>query len=452
MLFNHKWSPKLTSDSYWSLAGSVCAAAAGLVAVRIVTTLVSPSEFGRASLVLGFVALLHGLLIGPLLVVHLRLYFDYHSRGLGQWYVREFRIALAFVVLGAGFGYIIAAGGYTLVGEPSYLAYWVPAIALIYLQAYQGAVSNYLEAHREQRRLAILNTLHRILYPCLLLVLLQTTLGPVDAILAAQGLAIVCVLAILRLPGQPRETFHDPDSARAERVRLRRSLAGFGSTVAASYAMMWVVTTGDRYLLEHFTTSRAVGIYAMNYGLWAMPFAFLNGWLEILTRPIVYGLATRRQWRRVKNVLLARMAGGGILGLTGAGILYWLGPWLGKQLLGPDYWISREFVLMIAVAHCFFVIGYAITPIFLAAKRAGATVIATGLAAALNVTANWIVIPAYGVMGAAATTLLTYVFWAATLGTMSLVLFRRLNATSTEGPEIASDGSGSPSRQTLLDG
>ena len=44
----------------------------------------------KPSLLLGVAAVLNGLLIGPLMTAHLRLYFDYLKKGLGVWYVNIF--------------------------------------------------------------------------------------------------------------------------------------------------------------------------------------------------------------------------------------------------------------------------------------------------------------------------------------------------------------------------
>jgi len=425
-MFKVAFSKKLTSDSLWSLAGNGVSVVAGLATVKIIATWVDTSAYGQASLILGIVALLNGLLVGPLMVVHLRLYFDYIKRELGRWYATVFNgIFFAVAALAAVF-YLIIAIISIWNGQDHYWKHAAPVIALILLQPYVSALSNYLEAHREQRRLATLNVLQRGLAPCFLLPLLLVTSSPTDALVAAQGLTALFLLAVFRVPNAQRASASVPVQRSTELLALRSSVREFGWELPLSYLVMWLITTQDRYFLQHFATVTDVGLYAMNYGFWSMPFLFLNGWLEVLTRPIIYDHAAKGSWARVRKVLLLRALIGVVVSVAGTLLLYFLAEPIGKLMLGEQYWVDRQLVMVIAFAHCFYVLGYSVMPVFLAAKRTRWILVATASAALCNFITNLVFIPALGIFGAAITTLIAYILWAVMLASAGYYFMRTL--------------------------
>lgn len=408
-------SQKGVSDGIWSLVGSVGSAVIGLATVRIVATWVDSASYGRASLLLGVVSLVSGMVVGPTLVVHLRLYFEYLNRGLTRWYSRTATTAFAVASCAAASLYLAIAFGYWWTGEALYLNYAVVAILVLVVQPFLSIETNYLEAHRNQRLLAASSLANRALYPLFALCLLAIQTDPASALVAAQGMATICVLVAVRRASRPHLPSAGPVQEWAEYHRLVRSASEFGWTLPAGYVAMWLITTSDRFLLQHFMTDKDVGLYVMNYGLWSMPYVLLNAWLELMTRPVVYAAAASANWRRARALVWQRAIFGTGIAIIGSGILYLVSETIGRMLIGHDYWAGRELVMVLSAAHCFYVLGYAIVPLFLAAKRTGWVLFATVLGGLVGIVSNLIAIPSWGLIGAASATLLSYVVWAAAL-------------------------------------
>ncbi len=349
------------------------------------------------------------------MVVHLRLYFDYLHRNLGPWYVRVFNTLFAVGGAGALLIYCVVALVFAWKGTPAYWDYVGPVSLLIVIQPYLSGATNYLEAHREQRKLAVFNVSQRLLPPIFLLLLLATAVPQTTAVIVSQVAGGLFLIFTIRTPRSSNVSSIGPDSEGTELRNLINSITAFGWELPIGYVVMWLVTTSDRYIIQHFMTLHDVGLYAMNYGIWSMPYLMLNGVLEIMTRSSVYESAARSDWGGVQNILLWRSAVALLLGLAGTCLLYFLANPIGAAILGEQYRIDRQFVIIIALAHCFCILGYSILPVFLAAKRSQMIMWSSVAAAICNLSLNWFVIPTFGLTGAALATLLTYMLWSAIL-------------------------------------
>ena len=80
---------RITGEGAWALAGQVAAAAAGLVAIRLLTELAPKEVFGEASLVLGAMMLGRQVFLGPIWNAQLRFHPEYRQKGQARWFTRE---------------------------------------------------------------------------------------------------------------------------------------------------------------------------------------------------------------------------------------------------------------------------------------------------------------------------------------------------------------------------
>ncbi len=427
-------SGKLASDGLWSLTGSVVSLVAGLAAIRLITRLVSPDAYGAAVLALGVAFLLNGLLIGPFMAVLNRIYFDYRELGLAGWFVRTFRWLCGLAALTTILAYLVVAAVLAHLGEPMYWRVAVPVALLLSAQTYVNALSTYTEAHRLQRRLAMIGVVQKIGVPVFLAALLVASMEATVSVILAQSLALVLVLVLFRAPPIADAPVAAPDSGARRFTTLRHRVLSFGWSLPAGYAVGWVMTTSDRYVIGHFLTVHDVGAYAANYGLWTTPFLVLNGWLEVLTRPIIYQHAARESWRTVRQVIMVRCAAG-----LGISFLFVGAAWAGYRLLSgwllsPQYNIGLPIVLVLVAAYGLYVVGNSLIPVFLAAKRPLTVLAAGSVGAAANLTLNILGIPHFGLITAAVTTFIAMLLWCAILAGGASRLLHTLCREETDEP------------------
>jgi len=171
----------------------------------------------------------------------------------------------------------------------------------------------------------------------------------------------------------------------------------------------WFVMYGDRLLLSIFAASTAVAIYSASYQmaliLLALGWPFVYAVLPLMTAQWSSGdratmLATVRRNTRFMSIVLIPAAVG--LAVTGGSLL---------RVIGTDeFSVGGWLIAMIAGGIALDTVGVNLQYIF---QVQGQTRVLRKLyvrAAILNLVANLIAIPLFGYHGAAATTLLTFIY------------------------------------------
>jgi O-antigen/teichoic acid export membrane protein len=411
-LFNQVRRNKgIIAEGMWPFGGNILNVILNFFTIKIVTHFITPDNYGKATLVLGIFFLVNSLLFGPLMVAHNRIYFDYLKVSLSYWYQRNIKVIIIKFILVIIIIYSIVSLIYFWQNNSLYLNYILPIFLLAFITPFFTEKTNYLEAHKQQKKLAVLNSIQKLLYPIIIIFFLFLIDDQTIIIIVAQGLSILITVFIFKTPGSIDSSNNPAQNNTPSKKELNQSLLSFGWYLPVGYFIMWLLTTSDRYLIEQFRTINEVGIYALNYGLWSMPFLILNNWLEVWTRPHIYNSASKDDWHTVVKIIRRRIYFASLLCLLIILTYYFLSEFLVNILLNDTYRLSKLFILLIAIAHLFQVIGYSILPIFLAAKKLKTNLIAVFLAATVNIILNIFLIPKFGLLGAALSTMIGYSVW-----------------------------------------
>ncbi|HUS18357.1 MAG TPA: lipopolysaccharide biosynthesis protein [Terriglobales bacterium] len=395
-------------DASWSLAGNLLTVASGLATLKIIGKLVPTADYGAATLVLGVCALLNQFIAGPLLSERIRLYFDH----LKQGHTRTLSGALGGLLVKTSgliaIVYVVGAGIFYLRGQATYLQLLLPVLVLIFMQPQLAAAFAQLEAHRNYRGLSLAQPLLNALQVPLLLILLWLAVSGAASIVWAQALAAVLVFGGLALKSGRTASA----SVGTEGTLSQSAISSFGWSLYLFNLASWIMSTSDRYLIDHFLQRSDVGIYVINYAFWAIPYTVLNGWINSFARPRLYARAADHSWGRVLRVVMATLGAGAGLAVVGTGIIYLLGKPLALWILGEKYWHSEQLMMLLATAHIFFLVGHTTSAYFLAIKNSHWVWISSLVAAMASIAANIVLLPKLGIIAAAITTLGGYAFWA----------------------------------------
>jgi len=414
------------NEGMWPLFGNIFYVVINFFTIKIITNLIKPESYGKANLVLGIFFLINSLVFGPLMVAHNRVYFDYLKKSMSLWFKDQFKYLIIKFIFLIILIYLIISLIFLTSGNNIYIYYSIPISFLAITTSFFAAKTNYLEAHKQQKKLAIVNSLQKLLYPLIVLIFVNLIFDQTIIIIIAQALSILIAIFVLQ-PPKISNNFINPTLNEAdEKKEINKSLLSFGWYLPAGYFVMWLLTTSDRYFIEHFRTLKEVGTYSLNYGLWSMPFLIINGWLEVWTRPHIYKSASEENWGFVIKIILRRLAFAILLCPLLLFFYYFFSELISKLLLNESYRLSKSFILIIAVAHFFQVIGYSILPVFLASKRLKINFIAIFLAALINIVLNIYLIPQFGLVGAAISTLVGYIIWVVILSIGALQLKNNL--------------------------
>lgn len=179
----------------------------------------------------------------------------------------------------------------------------------------------------------------------------------------------------------------------------------FGVPTIAHSVAMYVMSAGDRIVIERVDGAAAVARYQVIYVVAALGILLLNS-INNAWSPLVYGGSDDDRWIRLRETSDVVVAIAAIIA-TGLGV----GGPAAVRLLVPGEFIAEDIAVICALVagsalpYAIF-IAYAL-PLF-HERRTTSIAIATVIVAAANLALNAALVPAVGIVGAALATLLSY--------------------------------------------
>lgn len=192
---------------------------------------------------------------------------------------------------------------------------------------------------------------------------------------------------------------------------LWKQLLKFGIPYVPAGVAAIALQVIDRPILRMLTDDATVGIYQANYRL-GIVIMLLVTTFDYAYRPFFLNNASRPDARE----LYARIATYFYIIM----IFVWIIVTVfihdivriqvgGGYLIHPDYWNGLPIIPIVMLAYVFTGWATLLMPGIFIEKKTQFLPVVTGVAAAANITANIVLIPAYGIMGAAYATLLSYI-------------------------------------------
>lgn len=211
------------------------------------------------------------------------------------------------------------------------------------------------------------------------------------------GLAPLAALPFV-LPGELRQA----RGARFEPARVR-TYAQYGYPIAMSLALTVVLASTDRFLLAAFMDEAAVGAYHAGYSIANRTLDVLFLWLGSAGQPALVMALERGGADRLKIAAREQLSTFLLIGLPAAAGVALVAVPLSEVLIGEDLrgaaasitpWIALSALLYGLTAYYF---GQAFT----LGRKTKHLLVAMAIPAGANVILNLILVPRFGVMGAA---------------------------------------------------
>lgn len=211
------------------------------------------------------------------------------------------------------------------------------------------------------------------------------------------GLAPLAALPFV-LPGELRQA----RGGGFERARVR-GYAMYGYPIAASLALTVVLASTDRFLLAAFMDEAAVGAYHAGYSIANRTLDVLFLWLGSAGQPALIMALERGGLDRLKTAAREQLSTFLLIGLPAAAGVALVARPLAEVLIGEEMrvaaasitpWIALSALLYGLTAYYF---GQAFT----LGKKTKHLLVAMAIPAGMNVVLNLILVPRFGLMGAA---------------------------------------------------
>jgi O-antigen/teichoic acid export membrane protein len=286
-----RFSPEAT----WIIVGQVLSVIGGLLGVRLLTELLSPTEYGRLALALTLAAIAQQVVFGPLAQAFRRFYAPAREAIQLPIYGR----AAAYLLHGAA-GASLAAGALALTVAVVVLRFSLePALGLAILvfavlSGYSSAIDAVQSAARRRAIVALHQGLGQILRSVGAAVACFLTAAGSAAALLGYIVASAGVLSSQSFFLKTREAavLSRPGAEQQEQVRhWGASLGGYAWPFACWGLFTWAQTVSDRWALEVFSSTAAVGTYVVLYQLGYYPVTLASNALVQLLAPILFDRA-----------------------------------------------------------------------------------------------------------------------------------------------------------------
>ncbi len=277
-------------------------------------------------------------------------------------------------------------------------------IPLTLLWAFSESLLTFLLSYMRARgKLKKLSTIQATLLLCkVALILILSTLGYSLGWIVA---SMICTVAAFTIPlfimivrdiGMPRIS--------------AKGLTGFivfSIPQIPSGILLWIIALSDRGFITHFIGLSASGVYSASYTLGSL-LALLYGPIAFVLLPTVSRLWELGQKNRVRKYMEYSTKLFVLLAVPAATGLYILSQPLLKSLTTAEYAVGGNLVFLVGLATICLGIYQMNIYIILLVKKTPWLVPMVGLAAAVNIGLNIILIPRVGIIGAAISTIAAY--------------------------------------------
>jgi len=309
---------RIAGEASWIMVGQIAAATGGIVGVPLLTHLMRPEEYGRLALGSTLMILIQQVIMGPIGIAVQRFY----SPSVEAKTLSEYLRAVASIILMATG--VIAAGGAVAMMVLS-ATRWHGSMHLMAWSMTFAIFSGFhivFDGIQNAGRQRLIVAWHQGLGMWLrfgMAALLVKTFGGAEMAMAGFAAANAITLfsqifffrrIVLASPA------YKPEHSNEEIGKLRRQMWVYSRSVSSWGLFTWAQFTSDRWALQAFTTTRAVGLYQAVYQLGYYPISMASTFLNQLVQPILFqraGAGTdeariRNTYRMVNVLFLACIA------------------------------------------------------------------------------------------------------------------------------------------------
>jgi O-antigen/teichoic acid export membrane protein len=381
-------------------AGSIAGRLAGIVLIPLYTTVLATSEYGMLGLIV-----MTGQIAGTVFAL-----------GLRQGMVRSFydydrdeprKVVISTVIfLTAANGIVLLLCGLLLSGVLSnvlfsssqYQLYFTLIIASTACDMFNQVAFAVFRARQEAKKFVLFQTLSLLLRAGIIIYLVAVKGWGIKGVIVGQLIAngIFTVLLFGLIKNHIVARFSMPEA---------RKMIRYGTPLVFVGIFAFVLNYLDRYILNYYVTLEEVGLYTLAYQFGMLVNILLIGPLKRLWGPVFLSAKDDDNFSRFCAKTLTYVIA--IAGFVFLGIAL-----LSKEVLiiisARQYWDSYTVVPIIALTYAIWSARSLVEVGVVLKRKTSAIAFYTLIGAAINIDLNLILIPPYGMAGAAWATLISF--------------------------------------------
>jgi O-antigen/teichoic acid export membrane protein len=379
--------------------GSLVSRFIAVLLLPVYTRYLTPADYGLIETLIALSAILVVLLAAGVKSAFFRFYFDVKDEA-GK--LRVIRTSFWFTMAMATAGLV---AGLALAGPISQFLFDTSSHANLVRAAFVGlwANVNYEQVTSlfrvEQRSVAyLIATLINLglTVGATLLFVVVWEVGPIGVIVGNFTGTLLVYFGLLAYRRQQLGLEWDRD--------LLREMNRFGMPLVPSALFLWALNFSDRFFLVKLSGPREVGLYSIGVRMASAIILFLAAF-RTAWPAFAYSIEDDQEAKRAYSFVLTYIVVITSWMALGLGVL---APWLVRLLTTPSFYSAERVVAPLAFAAAAFG-AYIVVVIGIGrARKTRSNWVITGAACVLNIGLNLLLIPTYGMIGAAVATIAAY--------------------------------------------
>ncbi|MFH2105270.1 MAG: flippase [Parcubacteria group bacterium] len=185
-----------------------------------------------------------------------------------------------------------------------------------------------------------------------------------------------------------------------------RKLSIFGLAVIPASLAMWIMDLSDRYFIKHFADFTEVGLYSLGYKIGFLIYILLVYPFQLAWPKVSFAVASRPDCKEIYAKTLTYFAFLGSLAALGLSLF---GAQIIKLFADPQFHPAYQIIPLVAFSYVLYGLHFALVPGLHIKEKSKYYPLMIGIPAGLNLLLNYFLVPLYGMMGAAVSTLICFI-------------------------------------------
>jgi O-antigen/teichoic acid export membrane protein len=396
----------LVRDLAKYLPAQIAPAIMGFIAIPIVTRLFPPADYGNYALVISTVSIL-AVIVGWLSMSIIRFHpvyerggrlEEFHSSVVKLLFISVFALATIFL------GILFVAKSHV----PAQLWHLmlVGTLFFVLTSSFQ-VLQSFLRARRQVSWYSGFSVWYSVAALGVGLALIMVFHYGVEGLLWGNVLSLVIAIPLLWMVVlRGRNTLR----AKGISAELTKDMAKYGFPLVVGNLAAWILSLSDRYVIELYRGSQEVGIYSASYAVSQNSIMLLASLFIFAAGPLSMNIWEREGKEKSQEFVTKVTRYYLLLCLPAVvGLSVVAKPAIGV-LAAPEYHLGYRIVAVVVFGAFFLGLQQMFQLGLIFYKKTGHVMIAVVISGLLNLGLNFWLVPQYGYMAAAVTTLVSYAF------------------------------------------
>jgi len=397
-LFNHLFC--LSKQSLIYGLGEVASQLIGFFLLPLYTRYLTPSDYGILEIFQITTSVLSIAIVMGISTALFMSYFNYENQQKRKTVVSTALIFLTLISLSIILMLVILASNFSIFffGTPQYTIYFQVIFLTLFFDIAIVIPLAIFRAREESKKYVIISLLRLLISVGLNIYFIVVLKKGVFGILEG-GLITASFLYVLLIPGLFKEI-----RFRFSKYDLKEMLK-FGLPLVPANLASWILNASNRYFLLFLTTPFELGLYSMGNNFGLIVRVLIVGPFTIAWAPFYWSVEKEKNAKEIFSSVLTYFFLVGMFITLGISIL-------SKDILvimtTPPFYGAYKVVPLIALSYvlygCYFIVCIGLN----LRKKTKFQPLIIGIAAIINLGLNFVLIPNYGMMGAAIATFISY--------------------------------------------